>query len=395
MSELISWDNLMENSLKLPGIKVNRDEYLKDVFRSYGDISTLSERRPVDVFGDVIIDKVAKASINKHLLGVTSASAAAGIPGGFAMLGTVPADLAQYYYHVVIIAQKLGYIYGWPDLLDEKQQFSESSRNILTLFVGVMLGAGAANKAVTEVGKKLSMQVAKRLPQQALTKTAYYPIIKQVGKWIGMKVTKETFAKGASKFIPVLGGVLSGGLTFFTFKPMANKLHAKLKEDANSYNFYGSAGAQDSRTESDYEDVQYEDFTNGSEEVKINIEFVKIQALINIAKIDFELHNQEIEFISNLVEDSELCDDEKMALVGQLHSKDLVEIDLSIFLGNDLYALTLIESLASLIKIDGIIKSVEKIYFYKIARELGFTRDDVSDMLQEEIVPDDITARPV
>lgn len=108
MSELISWDNLMENSLKLPGIKVNRDEYLKDVFRSYGDISTLSERRPVDVFGDAIIDKVAKASINKHLIGVSSTSAAAGIPGGFAMLGTVPADLTQYYYHVVIIAQKLG-----------------------------------------------------------------------------------------------------------------------------------------------------------------------------------------------------------------------------------------------------------------------------------------------
>ena len=133
MSGLISWDNLMENSLKIPGIKVNRDEYLKDVFSSYGDISTLSDKRPTDVFDEMIIEKVANATINKHLLGVTSASAAAGIPGGFAMLGTIPADLAQYYYHVVVISQKLGYIYGWPDLLDEKQQFSEASRNVLTL----------------------------------------------------------------------------------------------------------------------------------------------------------------------------------------------------------------------------------------------------------------------
>lgn len=390
MSELISWDNIMENSLKLPGIKVDRDDYLKDVFSSYGDISNLADKRPIDVFDAATVDKVAKATINKHLLGVTGTSVVAGIPGGFAMIGTIPADITQYYYHVVIVAQKLGYIYGWPDLLDEKQQFSEASRNILTLFVGVMLGAGAANKAVTEVGKKLSIQVAKRLPQQALTKTAYYPIIKQVGKWIGMKVTKETFAKGASKFVPILGGVLSGGLTFFTFKPMANKLHAKLKEDSNSYKFFNNAGSKPMNfSDSSFEEADYNDSPSQetADEVSsnLNLEYVKIQALINIAKIDFEVHEQEVEFISNLIEESDLNDDEKMTLVETLHIKDLAEIDFSLFKGNDLYALTLIESLASLILIDGITKAVEKIYFYKIARELGFTKEDVSEMLDDKI----------
>ncbi len=391
MSELISWDNIMENSLKLPGIKVDRDDYLKDVFSSYGDISSLADRRPIDVFDVETVDKVAKSTINKHLLGVTGTSAIAGIPGGFAMIGTIPADITQYYYHVVIVAQKLGYIYGWPDLLDEKQQFSEASRNILTLFVGVMLGAGAANKAVTEVGKKLSMQVAKRLPQQALTKTAYYPIIKQVGKWIGMKVTKETFAKGASKFVPILGGVLSGGLTFFTFKPMANKLHAKLKEDSDSYQFFNNVESNPMNfADSSFEEAEFNDSPNYEKNDGLNselkLEYVKIQALINIAKIDFEVHEEEVEFISLLIEDSDLSDDEKMKLVETLHTKDLAEIDFSVFKGNDLYSLTLIESLASLILIDGITKAVEKIYFYKIARELGFTKDDVSDMLEEKVV---------
>ena len=391
MSELISWDNIMENSLKLPGIKVDRDDYLKDVFSSYGDISNLADKRPMDVFDVVIVDKVAKATINKHLLGVTGTSTIAGIPGGFAMIGTIPADITQYYYHVVIVAQKLGYIYGWPDLLDEKQQFSEASRNILTLFVGVMLGAGAANKAVTEVGKKLSMQVAKRLPQQALTKTAYYPIIKQVGKWIGMKVTKETFAKGASKFIPILGGVLSGGLTFFTFKPMANKLHAKLKEDSDAYQFFNNVESKPMNfADSSFEEAEYNNYSNHEKNDEVNsklkLEYVKIQALINIAKIDFEVHEEEVEFISLLIEDSDLNEDEKMDLVQTLHTTDLTEIDFSVFKGNDLYSLTLIESLASLILIDGITKAVEKIYFYKIARELGFTKEDVSDMLAEKVV---------
>ena len=381
MSDLISWDNLMENSLKLPGIKVNRDEYLKDVFSSYGDISNLSHKRPADVFDELIIEKVAKATINKHLLGVTSASAAAGIPGGFAMLGTVPADLAQYYYHVVIIAQKLGYIYGWPNLLDEKQQFSETSRNILTLFVGVMLGAGAASKAVTEIGKKLATQVAKRLPQQALTKTVYYPIIKQIGKWISMKVTKETFAKGASKVVPVLGGVLSGGLTFITFKPMANKLQKQLKEDANLYQFYGNTDEEKMNfTDSHFDNAEYEELN----EREINIEYIKIKCLINTAKIDFEINEKEVEFITLMMDNSDLNEDEKIQLFEKLHSKNLDEIDFSDFKNNELYAISLLESLASLILIDKIVKPVEKMYFYKIAREVGFTKEEVSELLLHE-----------
>ena len=381
MSDLISWDNLMENSLKLPGIKVNRDEYLKDIFSSYGDISNLSHKRPADVFNEMIIEKVAKATINKHLLGVTSASAAAGIPGGFAMLGTVPADLAQYYYHVVIIAQKLGYIYGWPDLLDEKQQFSETSRNILTLFVGVMLGAGAANKAVTEIGKKLATQVAKRLPQKALTKTVYYPIIKQIGKWISMKVTKETFAKGASKVVPVLGGVLSGGLTFITFKPMANKLQKQLKEDANLYQFYANTDEEKMNfTDSHFDNAEYKELN----EREINIEYIKIQCLINTAKIDFEINEKEVGFITLMMDNSDLNEDEKIQLFEKLHSKNLDEIDFSDFKNNELYAISLLESLASLILIDKIVKPVEKMYFYKIAREVGFTKEEVSELLLHE-----------
>jgi uncharacterized tellurite resistance protein B-like protein len=318
-------------------------------------------------------------------MAVTGTSAAAGIPGGFAMLGTIPADMAQYYYHVLVIAQKLGYIYGWPNLLDEKQQFSEASRNVITLFVGVMMGAQAANKAVSEVGVQLSKQVAKRLPQQALTKTAYYPIIKQIGKWIGMKVTKESFAKGASKTIPILGGVLSGGLTFFTFKPMAGKLQKKLKEDSSNYKFFD----EQKFNFSDIEEAEFamEEETDGS---VLNLELLKIQICMNVAKIDFDMHEKEIEFISDLIENSDLEDDEKGTLLEELHSKELIQIDLSAIKGNDLYSLALIEILSEIIKIDGIIKSVEKIYFYKIAKELGFTKEDVTEMLEMEVIEETI-----
>ena len=70
----------------------------------------------------------------------------------------------------------------------------------------------------------------KKLPQKALTKTFWYPIIKSIGKSVGLKVTKKTLANGVSKAIPVIGGVVSGTLTFVSMKPMAEKLQKTLEE---------------------------------------------------------------------------------------------------------------------------------------------------------------------
>jgi len=57
-----------------------------------------------------------------------------------------------------------------------------------------------------------------------LTKTLYYPIVKKVLAIFGTKLTKSSFAKGISKVIPVVGGVVSGGLNLASMKPMANRL---------------------------------------------------------------------------------------------------------------------------------------------------------------------------
>lgn len=43
-------------------------------------------------------------------------------------------------------------------------------------------------------------------------------------------MTKNSFAKSISKIIPVVGGVVSGGLTLVTLKPMGDKLQITLHE---------------------------------------------------------------------------------------------------------------------------------------------------------------------
>lgn len=46
---------------------------------------------------------------------------------------------------------------------------------------------------------------------------------KQVAKWIGIKLTKESFEKALSKLVSVLGGIVSGSLSWVTFSAMANR----------------------------------------------------------------------------------------------------------------------------------------------------------------------------
>mgnify|MGYP000982287529 CR=1 FL=1 len=62
------------------------------------------------------ISKIANQCINYETNKVSSISFAAGIPGGIAMAGTIPADLTQYFGHVLRILQKLIYLYGWEEI---------------------------------------------------------------------------------------------------------------------------------------------------------------------------------------------------------------------------------------------------------------------------------------
>lgn len=52
---------------------------------------------------------------------------------------------------------------------------------------------------------------------------------------MGIKVTKNTVAKGVSKVIPIIGGVISGTLNFASMIPMANRLLEVLDKASFDY----------------------------------------------------------------------------------------------------------------------------------------------------------------
>ena len=226
------WNKVLRAALALPGAKVNRDSFLFSQLTSHctkEQVQQAIETRPAaaGVPADVI-DQIADSCIKGHVLKASSISFATGLPGGLAMAATIPVDVAQFYWHAVVLAQKLAYLYGWPDLTDNGE-VDEQTELQLTLFIGTMMGASVARKGIAELAERLAVQVAHRLPRQPLTKYAVYNLAKQAGRWIGVNLTKTTFSRGVSKAIPVLGGAISATLTAAMMWPMAKRLQKHLK----------------------------------------------------------------------------------------------------------------------------------------------------------------------
>lgn len=238
MEQQLSFTSVIESAAKLPLVHIDRTNFLT---QNLGKLCTEEQLQKAIAVGTLradipiaTLDSLANAVINAETVKVTAISAAAGIPGGLAMAATIPADLAQFYGFVLRVAQEIAYIYGWDEIFTESSELDAGTESQLILFIGVMSGVGAANKVVVKLFGETAMKaVAKNIAAKALTKTWYYPIVKKIAAMMGQKMVKATFAKGVSKVVPILGGIISGSLTLATFKPMAHKLQGYLSNLAH------------------------------------------------------------------------------------------------------------------------------------------------------------------
>lgn len=232
-------------AFKVPGVSINRENFLrKELLTKYPDdiVEKAVLETPMKAnIGQTDIEKIATAVIQNERLKVSGISAALGTPGGAAMVATIPADIAQYYGCMLRVAQKLLYLYGFPQIeyKENEQTFDTETMNQIILCMGVMFGVANAKNGLLALAKALGTGVEKQLVKKALTKGTIYPIVKSISKWFGVKMTKEVFVGFFKKAIPVVGGVVGGGLTYATFKPCCVKLKEVLEDTYLSNPQYG------------------------------------------------------------------------------------------------------------------------------------------------------------
>ena len=203
---------------------VDRNNFLREAFPqvyqgySYGD--ELPSPRAAGV-SQADLKKKASSIIKHHTLLCSSVSGGLGIPGGLAAPATLVADIAQYYGQLVLVAQKIGYLYGLPNLdnLDDEGEYK-----LLLGLINIMLGQGV-NRAVLNVIKNYEKEIGKFVIKKCGKDKVFEKVVRFfVTKVAGEVMGKRGVSRVLGKVIPFVGGAASFTITWFSFKPACNRL---------------------------------------------------------------------------------------------------------------------------------------------------------------------------
>lgn len=219
---------------KLPVVRVDREAFLRKHFAKSPYLDVILESGPQAVYSTESLRTKASSMIKTSAAKTSAASFASGLPGNPAvMVAAGGADVAQYFGFAINLAQQIAYLFGEDELFDGGGELSEAAQIRVIAYLGAMFGAAGAAALVSQTSKAAGANLGKKVAAKALTQTAWYPLVKKVGALVGQQVTKKTVEKTITKAVPVVGGILSGGVTYVTFRPMGHRLADVLVANLN------------------------------------------------------------------------------------------------------------------------------------------------------------------
>src|SRR6267143_3255959 len=119
------WNSVLRTALALPGVRIDRKAFLRRALSKHVTEEVLQsaiDTSPAKAgVSKNTIRRIATANIKWHRAGVSALSFASGLPGGWWIAGTVPADLTQFFWHSFVMLQKLAYLYGRPELFEDSE----------------------------------------------------------------------------------------------------------------------------------------------------------------------------------------------------------------------------------------------------------------------------------
>lgn len=218
---------------QLPFVKVDRRDFLTKQFKNHPELDTILALGPQAVFTLGSLKRKSQKIIDNATRQTTLVSFTAGLPGNpFVAAGAGTVDVVQYFGFALNLAQQIAYLYGEDELFTGKSQtLSEEAKFRVITYLGIMMGASGAAALLPQVAKTAGKNIGKKVARQALTRTTWYPMLKKVGATLGYRITRQTVQSSITKALPLIGGVISGGLTYMTFKPMGEELTKTLAKN--------------------------------------------------------------------------------------------------------------------------------------------------------------------
>lgn len=221
----INFDAVINKALESSLVKVDRKVFLCECFKGTEyDMELILERGPIAALCDRnFIAAKAKELSMKRVIGTSAVSFAAGLPGGSLLGVTIPADVLQYTAAMLKLSQELCYLYGAEDFWAEGNDV-EDVKSRLIVNAGAMLDIDGG-------AELLRLTAANETPEGGIFEAAVKHITRDAGK----ELAKNAAMGGAAKVLPLIGGLVSGGVTYATLTPMGKRFAALMDEAVFDY----------------------------------------------------------------------------------------------------------------------------------------------------------------
>lgn len=227
------WDNVLLTGLRLPFAVVDRDSYLKRVFKRHFD-----DCSPINVLPKQDVKKASNKAIIYHCIFVSALSFLLAIPQtGWPMYTACVVDFLQFQIVVFILTQKLVFMYGNPKT--EEHVDTKVEGDVLITLGNEAKHDQIVKRAVTSLLGMAVSTFIKRMAQKLIVRVFLLNVFKQFSRILGLTISKEAFDAGLDIAVAITCAIICAIVSYLLFYPMMKRLQRGLYREAiRVYNIY-------------------------------------------------------------------------------------------------------------------------------------------------------------
>lgn len=278
------------------------------------------------------------------------------VPGPWGMIAVVP-EIAAVIRNQLAMIYDIGMAYGKINVLTKE------------LLAGVLLtamGSGA--------GSLLVMQGSKVLVRRATLRTFQKIITMLAGR-----VTQQAIKSTISKFLPIVGSAAMAVWSNYITRQVGKKAVEIFEKEIVV-------------TADIVEDIPLENEPTLIPNIPINRastlhtspDMPKVQTLINLIKVDGTIKAEERDYIYTIIGNAELTTSEKVDLMETIDKSGRSDVDYTAIANCPDDAIGLMVAMTTLAKRDGTFHITEKLYIKQIGKLLGFSENDIDEVITTE-----------
>ena len=227
-----AWDHLLNLILQSDAVRVSRAEWLTDTlypFLSISELEQLSTAPPNRFLSIKVLNHIANQEIRRHTELLAIGSVGSSLTGCISTWVGIPVELAQYSINLVVLSQKLAYLYGWDDFLSFRTVTTETKARI-TFLMGSMLGIREADELLRNACRLYDHQVsATPMPHVGKCSTID-KILLEISKKLLILSAKGGITTFIARKTPLIGATLGASSSYILIKPSLIRLKVLLRD---------------------------------------------------------------------------------------------------------------------------------------------------------------------